>query len=226
MASFPLNVGKTENNGIANSQMWQMGNWVRETLSIRLKALLQLRSCPLSVILGGAALQEAQRKLLIWSRSTIRAGCYLDDLVPAKPAVWSLSKQHHCVLILAQSLQDWERRWGQLHKSLVKINTYMQEVPQGSQPKTELHAAVPALFWKHFWEKRASGTTIWKSTDAMIRLFWEHLQTDPVHIVPGLSLYTAEQSGTLAGFIRTEKAWFIPAKSPKHIIQWFFSGQD
>lgn len=125
MAFFPLNVGKTENNGIANSQMWQMGNWVRETLSIRLKALLQLRSCPLSVILGGAALQEAQRKLLIWSRSTIRAGCYLDDLVPAKPAVWSLSKQHRCVLILAQSLQDWERRWGQLHKSLVKINTFI-----------------------------------------------------------------------------------------------------
>lgn len=82
----------------------------------------------------------------------------------------------------------------------------MQEGSQGSQPKTELHAAVLALFWKCFWEKRASGTTVWKSTDPMIRQFWEHLQTDPVCIAPGLSLYMAEQPGTLAGFIRIEKA--------------------
>lgn len=127
LSPFPLNVGKIENNGIANSHMWQMGNWVRETLRIRLKARLQLRSCPLSVILGGVALQEAQRKLLIWFRSTIWAGCYLDDLVPAKPAVWSSSASSITVCsswhkVWSPNMQDWERRWGQLHKSLVEIN--------------------------------------------------------------------------------------------------------
>lgn len=59
LSPFPLNVDKIENNGIANSPMWQMGNWDRETLNISLKALLHLGSCPLSIILDGGEAQES-----------------------------------------------------------------------------------------------------------------------------------------------------------------------
>lgn len=40
LCSFPLNLDNVENNGLANSHMWQMRNCNKETLSIRFKAML------------------------------------------------------------------------------------------------------------------------------------------------------------------------------------------
>lgn len=138
LSPFSLNVDKIGNNGIANSPMWQMGNWGRETLSISHKALLQLGSCPFSIILSGV---EAQRKLLIWSQRTVWAGRYLDDSFPAKPAVWSSSASSITVClpwhkVWSPNVQDWERRWGQLRASLVKRSTFIcKRCLRGLSPK-------------------------------------------------------------------------------------------
>lgn len=167
--------------------------------------------------LGGVALQEAQRKLLIWLRSTIWAGCYLDDLVPAKPAVWSSSASSITVClswhkVWSPNVQDWERRWGQLHKSLVEINILYARGASGVSAQNWASCSSSCIVLEAFFGEKGIRHYSLEGTDPMIRQFWEHLQTDPVCIAPGLSLYTAEQPGTLAGFIRIEKAWFFSSQ--------------
>lgn len=126
LSPFPLNVDKIENNGIGNSHMRQMGNWDRETLSAS-------RPCsshnpalsPLSWVV-----QHCKRPRVVLITKQSLSWVLFGYLFPAKPAVWSSSASSISVClswhkVWSPNVQDWERRWGQLHKSLVKINTFL-----------------------------------------------------------------------------------------------------